>query len=46
MREAIGEIGVRSEKEQLLGGFRSVNSGRLARMGYLKVRPRCMDMYI
>jgi len=35
--EAIREIGVRSEKEQLLGGFCSVNSGGLARMGYLKV---------
>ncbi|KAN0079617.1 hypothetical protein V8E54_004831 [Elaphomyces granulatus] len=39
MREAIHEIGVRSEKAQLVGGFRSVISGGLARMGYLRVRP-------
>jgi len=37
MREGIGEIGARTEKEQLLGGFRSVNSRGLARMGYLGV---------
>ena len=35
MREAIREIGVRSENAQLVGGFR----GGLARMGYLRVRP-------
>ncbi|KAN0071651.1 hypothetical protein V8E54_010247 [Elaphomyces granulatus] len=39
MREAIREIRVRSEKAQLVGGFRSVISGGLARMGYLRVRP-------
>jgi len=41
MREAIGEIGVRSEKSSFSEAFAMLilEPGGLARMGYLRVRP-------